>query len=603
MVVLDTPWEFLETASMFSQARFSVRPWTGILLVILLLWPAAAQQQNAVDFLMRPNLSGSRGGNLTASISADPSTFNRIFARSVAEAIATEPLSADLFHVNRCTYELEPSLASGWEVAKDNRTYTIHLRRGLRFSDGSPFTAEDVVFTMTALQDPKNASGMADQLMVDNQFPSVAQLDPYTVRLTWPRPVGTGLRALDAIPMLPKSRLLKAYQNGTMAAAWGAAASPQDVVGLGPFRLRQYERGVRIVLERNPYYWKKDKNSQTLPYIDTLTFLVIPDRNAEAIRFQSGEIDVLNTMNPESYATLRRSERAKDYTLRDLGPGLGMDFLWFNLNPGKNAAGAPLLDPEKRAIFEQASFRQAISCALDRQAMAKSVWGGLGVPQYGPISSGNKLWFNSALKPAGYDPQRSKNLLAQAGLKDANGDGMLEYGARSRPFEVALLTARGNSARERTAEIISHNLAQVGIRVNVQLLLPNELGRRFMGTLEYEAILYGSTPSDIVPDLQSTEYYSSGSNHFWHPNQSKPATKWEEQMDHLTTALIQSLDDKVRKQSTNQIQEIWLREMPAIATVAQNILSGWSHAVGNTQPSILIPYLLWNVEELTKRSR
>lgn len=579
------------------------RQWFKIILFVLLLWPASARQRDAADYLRRNDLAGTPGGNLVASISADPTTFNRMFITSVANAIVAEPLSADLFHINRSTFELEPSLAVGWEVDKDNRTYTIRLRRGVRFSDGSPFTAEDVVFSLSALQDPKNAALLADQIMVDEKFPSVVQVDPYTVRFTWPRPVGTGLRALDSIPMLPKSRLLKANQAGTLPAAWGPATPAQEIVGLGPFRLKEYQRGVRIVFERNPYYWKKDKAGQTLPYLDTLTFLVIPDRNAEALRFQSGELDLLGTMNSESYANLRRSEKAKGYTLKDLGPGLGMDFLWFNLNPGVNAAGAPFLDPEKRAIFQQTAFRQAVSCALDREAMVQSIWGGLGAPQFGPISSGNKVWFNPSLRPSHFDFQRSKALLAQTGLRDSNGDGILEFGARNRPLEIALLTARGNSTRERAAEIISHNLSQVGIRVNVQLLLPNEMGRRLTMTFEYEAMLFGSTPSDVAPDLQTTFWYSGGTNHFWYPNQSKPATKWEEQIDQITTSMIQSLDNEVRKKAFFQLQEIWVREMPAIATVAPNILSGWNNAVGNVRPSILVPYLLWNVEELTRRAR
>ena len=575
----------------------------AVLAFALVQFPAPAQQKESVDYLVRANLSGARGGNLVASVSADPATFNGIFARSVANAIVAEPLGADLFHINRHTYELEPALATGWEVAKDNRTYTIHLRRGLRFSDGSPFSAEDVVFTLNALQDPKNATGMADQIQVDDKFPTIAQLDPNTVKLTWPRPVGTGLRALDSIPMLSRNRLLKAYPDGAIASSWGPTTPPQQVVGLGPFRLKEYQRGVRVVLERNPYYWKKDKAGQTLPYLDTLTFLVIPDRNTEALRFGAGELDLLGTMNPESYSMLGRPEPQRDYTVRDLGPGLGMDFLWFNLNPGRSGSGTPFLDPEKRVIFEQTTFRQAVSLALDRKAIARSVYGGLGTPQYGPISSGNKVWYNPSLQPQAFDPKRAQQLLAQINLKDTNGDGILEFGARHRPLEISLLTARWQSCAQKTADIIKQYLAQVGIRINVQLLLPNELGPRFMGSFDYEAVLFGNTPTDVVPDLQTTVWYTSGANHFWYPNQSKPATRWEEQIDSLTTSLIQSLDNEVRKKASFQVQEIWMREMPAIATVAPNILSGWKITVGNIQTSILMPYILWNVEELTKRAR
>jgi peptide/nickel transport system substrate-binding protein len=602
-VTLDRSMEFPETARMPLQKKLAHVFVLWVFAISACIALAPAQQKETPEFLRRANLSGTRGGNLTASLTADPSTFNRIFARSVANSIVTEALSADLVHINRRTYALEPALASRWEVAKDNRTYTIHLRRGLRFSDGSPFTAEDVVYTLNALQDPKNASGMADQLQIDDKFPAITQIDSYTVRFAWPRPVGTGLRALDAIPMLPKARLAKMYPDGVLASSWGPSTPPQDVVGMGPFRLKEYQRGTRIVLERNPYYWKIDKNGQALPYLDSLTFLIIPDRNAEALRFQAGDIDLLGTMNPENYAALRRAERAAQYTLQDIGPGLGMDFLWFNLNPGKSAAGTPFVDPEKLALFQQAAFRQAVSFSLDRKAMAQAVWGGLATPQVGPISSGNVVWFNSSLPSPVFDPRRAQNLLASLKLKDSNADGLLEYGTRPRPLEITLLSARGNPAREKTAEIIKQYLGQVGIRVSVQLLLPNELALRFMNTFEYEAVLFGNTPTDVVPDLQSTIWYSGGANHFWYPSQSKPATGWEQQVDSLTTEFIQSLDDPTRKRAFRQVQDIWIREMPAIATLAPDILSGWSNSVGNVQPSILLPYLLWNVEELTKRMR
>lgn len=167
---------------MLSKPKTVVILTVSLLAFALIRFPVLAQQKETVDYLVRSNLSGTRGGNLVAPITADPATFNRIFARTAANAMVAEPLSADLFHINRHTYELEPSLATGWEIAKDNRTYTIHLRHGLRFSDGSPFTAEDVVFTLNALQNPKNASGMADQLQIDQKFPSIVQIDLYTVR-------------------------------------------------------------------------------------------------------------------------------------------------------------------------------------------------------------------------------------------------------------------------------------------------------------------------------------------------------------------------------------------------------------------------------------
>lgn len=600
---LDTECELPETAPMRIQSGYLLRFLSLCLACGPALCAANAQPQEAVEYLVRSGLRGARGGNLVTSIPSDPASFNRMFVSSLANAMVAEQLSADLVHINRLTYELEPSLATRWEVAADGRSYTIHLRKGVRFSDGSPFTADDVVFTLDALRDPKTVSTMADQIQVDGRFPAVSRMDPHTVRFAWPRPVGTGLRALDSIPILPRHRLWEARQAGNLAAAWGPATPPGEIAGLGPFRLKQYQRGTRIVLERNPYFWKKDTAGRTLPYLDTLTFLIIPDRNAEALRFQAGEIDLLNTMSPELFISLRRPGYASQITLRDLGPGLGMDFLWFNLNPGKSASGTPFLDPEKRAVFEKADFRQAVSSALDREGMVKAILRGLGTPQYGPISSGNRIWFHPGLKSAPYDQERARGLLARVGLRDGNGDGILEFAPARRPMEIILLTARGIPARENAAEIIRQNLAQVGIRLNVQLLPVNELVPRFLRTFDYEAILFGNTPSDVVPDLQADLWYSSGVQHFWHPGQAKPYTVWEEEMDTLTTRLLQSLDAMVRITAFFRMQEIWAEQLPAIPTMAPNILSGWRNNLGNIRPSLMPFYLLWNSEEITKPMR
>jgi peptide/nickel transport system substrate-binding protein len=612
-LILDTGAEFLETAPMFDKSRRILFYTIAILACALVLcfYPAAGPAPGSaqtkpgetVEYLVRTELTGTRGGNLVASIRTDPANFSRLFASGMANAIVSDQLSADLVHINRQSYELEPSLATRWEAEKDGRTYTVHLRRGLRFSDGSPFTADDVVFTLNALQDPRLESSIADQLRVDGKFPAVTRIDANTVRIVLPRPVGTGLRAFDSIPILPRNRLLKSWQDGTLAQAWSPSVAPGEVSGLGPFRLREYQRGIRIVFERNPYYWKKDKAGQTLPYLDTLTLVILQDRNAEALRFQAGEIDLLGAMSPEHFVSLRGSDRAKDYSLQDLGPGLGMDFLWFNLNSGKNPAGAPLLDPEKRAVFEQASFRRAVSGVLNRDGMVRSLLLNLGTPQYGPISSGNKIWHQGGPRPAAPDVKQAKALLAQIGLKEADANGILLYGTRRRPLEFVLLTDRGNATRENTAEIIKQDLTQIGVRVNIQLLLQNEVASRFMGSFEYEAILFGLTPTDVVPDLQTDLWYSKGRFHFWHPNQSVPSTPWEAEIDALIGRMVQSLDSAARKNFFLQVQEIWAKQMPAIATMAPNILVGWNKTVGNVRPTILVPYLLWNTEELTKRSR
>jgi peptide/nickel transport system substrate-binding protein len=192
-------------------------------------------------------------------------------------------------------------------------------------------------------------------------------------------------------------------------------------------------------------------------------------------------------------------------------------------------------------------------------------------------------------------------LLAQCGLKDTNQDGVLEYGEKRRPLELSLVTSRGNNIREKAVQVIQDNLAKVGIRAGIQHLLPNEIASRFLGTFEYEAILFGFTPTDVAPDLQTNLWYSSGNIHFWQPNQKKPERAWEATIDMLISKLVSSTGDAERKASFNQAQEIWARQMPAIPVIAPNVLAGWSNKLDNVHPSILVPHLIWNAEEITIR--
>jgi peptide/nickel transport system substrate-binding protein len=233
--------------------------------------------------------------------------------------------------------------------------------------------------------------------------------------------------------------------------------------------------------------------------------------------------------------------------------------------------------------------------------MVSAILLGLGAPQYGPVSSGNKTWYHAGITRTEYNPGYARELLAKAGLKDSDGDGILEYGTKRQPFELSIFTSRGNSVREKLAQVIRNNLSKAGIRVGIQNLLPNELVSRFLDSFDYEAVLFGLTPTDVAPDLQTDLWFSSGKTHFWCPNQEKPQRPWEATMDSLILNLVKSLDPSVRKSAFDQVQDIWTRQMPAIATIAPNVLVGWNSRLTNVRPSIMRPHLIWNIEEISKK--
>src|SRR5207248_734295 len=329
-----------------------------------------------------------RGGQLVASIRAVPRSFNRIVAREQTAELLSLLTQGRLVRINRSTFDLEPWLAEKWDASPDGRGYTLHLRQGVTWSDGQPFTSADVLFTLQAVFDPKNESFYVEQFSIGGKPITATAPDDHTVVLSYPSPSGPGLRLFDVLPILPKHKLAAALAAGTFKDAWNSATMPAEIVGTGPFTLREYTPGERLVLDRNPRYWRKAANGDALPYLDRIVLQVIPDQDAELLRLQSGDIDLTQSeLRPDDYVAARRSEDQGKLKVIELGVGVDADAFWFEQKPEswKN-------DP-RFAFVSKPEFRQAISYAVDREKFAEDVFLGSAVPIWGPITPGNKLWF------------------------------------------------------------------------------------------------------------------------------------------------------------------------------------------------------------------
>src|SRR5271154_6619286 len=338
------------------------------------------------------DVSGRYGGHLTVGQRSEPKTLNPVIATDAVSREVIGRLMGDLIEINRSTQQTEPALAKSWKISPDGRTFTLQLRKGIRFSDGQPFDADDVVFSFRVYMDEAIDSPQRDLLIIDGKPIVVTKIDPYTVRFTLPRPYAAAERLFDGLAMLPRHLLEKPYKDGHFAQVWSLNAQASEVAGLGPFRLKQYVAGQRIVLERNPYYWKVDQKNQRLPYLDELVFLFVGTEDAQVMRFEAGETDMISRLSSENYNLLSREKSHAGSQLADMGPSLDYNFLLFNLNDlnGKKldeVAGA-------QAWFADLKFRQAISAAVDRESIVRLVYGSRGVALWGNVGPGNKLWVN-----------------------------------------------------------------------------------------------------------------------------------------------------------------------------------------------------------------
>jgi len=538
------------------------------------------------------NEVATRGGTLTSSLRSEPKTFNRIVDRNVPVELYSIMTGSKLVRFNRATQEVEPALAEKWSVSPDNLTYTLNLRDGVTWSDGTPFTSADVLFSFQAIYDPKVESLLASSLKINGKPLVVTATDPHTVVVTLPGTFGPGIALLDNVYIAAKHKYEAVLKAGTFAQSMGVATPPADLVSLGPFKLTTYAPGQRLVFDRNPRYWKKDEAGVQLPYLDQVIYEIVPDQNAELVRLQSGQFDVLQQqIRPEDIATLRPLEQQGKLKLIELGVGADPDSFFFNLNSSYWAK-----DPRRDWITRK-EFRQAISHAIDREAFANTVFLGAGVPIWGPLTPGNQKWFSPNLPRYGYSLDRAREILAGLGLVNRDTDEWLED-PKGTEAQFNVIAYRGNSSVERGAAIIRDELKKLGIRVDVVLLEQGALIQRMVKG-DFESINFVFTQSNLDPAMNSDFWLSSGSAHVWNMGQATPATDWEKQIDDLMVTVMSSVDQAERKKTFDQIQKIFADQLPVLYFVAPRLYMGVSSRVSGLTPSILRPQLLWNVERMT----
>ncbi len=462
--------------------------------IALLCAPGFAQGASpSADLLRTDHEVGRPGGRLVFALRSEPKTLNPVAGVDIPSKEVIGRLTADLIHIDRQTQRTAPALAKAWSVSPDGRHYTLELRRGLRFSDGHPFDADDVVFSFGCYLDERNGSPQRDLLLVGGKPVVVRKLDSHRVVFDLEQPYAAAERLFDSLAILPRHLLEKAHQEGRLARAWSLGTPPAEIAGLGPFRLRSYVPGDRLVLERNPYYWKVDDAGRPLPYLDEIVFLLVPSEDAQVIRFKAGETDLISRLNAENFAVLASEAAARRYRLQDLGPGLEYTFLFFNLND--LAEGKPAISP-KQAWFRQTAFRQAVSAALDREGMVRLVSRGRATPLATHVTPGNRLWVNRTLVPPARSPDRARELLARAGFSWK--DGALRDGAGA-PVEFTIVTNSANAARVQMATIVQDDLRELGIRVQVVPLENRALLDRVFQSHDYEAALMALGSGDVDP--------------------------------------------------------------------------------------------------------
>jgi len=539
--------------------------------------------------------SSKYGGALVLSTTSDPRSFNDIIAKETSTTLVTELIFEGLTRTNAATTKVEPHLAKRWEVSDDGLSWTFYLREDVRWNDGEPFTADDVVFTFNDLiYNPDIPSSARDVFTVEEQIFHVEKIDDYTVRFTLPVKFAPFLRGMGQA-ILPQHKLKKIVEEGKFNFSWGIDTSPGEIVGTGPFMLARYDPGQRLVFVRNPHYWKHSPEGDQLPYLDKIIYLIVQNQDIALLKFVDGVTDAYGFRGMD-YPLLKPLEKEMNFTVYDLGPDLGSNFLVFNQNRGVHqGTGKPLVDPRKLAWFTDLNFRRAVAHAMDKAKMIEIVKNKLGYPQHSPIGPGAGFFHNPNVPEYDYDLGKAKAILKESGFQDRDQDGIVED-PQGHKVEINLYTNAGNTERMDIGGIIRRDLEKIGLKVNFLPLEFNTLVSKLNATFEWDAIILGLT-GGIEPHFGKNVWNSQGQLHLWHPNQESPATQWERRVDELFLQGVQELDEEKRKTYYDEFQTIIAQQLPVIYTVLDARITGVRNKFGNLQPTNY-GGIFHNIEEL-----
>jgi peptide/nickel transport system substrate-binding protein len=512
---------------------------------------------------------GQAGGELRFYLHTDPKTFDPLLVADEASVSIRYLTGGVLVRANRRTQQAEPELASSWTTSRDGRSITFNLRQGVYYSDGTPFSAEDVAYTVQRLMDPALHSPTGDSFRSGSGAVTTEVHSATRITLTFPAPVAGLDKLFDQVAIV-------------------SSRSPnKERAALGPFYVADYKPDAYVLLKRNRNYWRRDAAGRQLPYLDSVRLGIQPNRDIEMMSFRRGDIDLINWLDSEYYDRLAVQSPS---LVHDAGPGLDSEQMWFN-----QVANAPV-PAYKRVWFRSTNFRRAISQAINREDLCRVVFAGHAQPATGPISPANKFWFNAKLQAPVYDLSGALRLLQQDGFR-VQGSTLRDREGHA--VEFSIITNAGNKPRERMATMIQQDLGKIGINVHVVTLDFASLIERITESYNYEGALLGTANTDLDPNALMNMWLSSAENHQWNPRQKSPETAWEAEIDRLMKEQAASLEPAKRKTCFDRVQEIVVEQQPFIYLVNKNALSAVAASVANASPVVLRPQTYWNIETLS----
>ncbi|GMT42565.1 MAG: peptide-binding protein [bacterium] len=470
---------------------------------------------------------------LTEEISDKPAYGDMLVEASIGDASNLIPMLAGdasshavaglimdgLVRYNQ-NWELEGDLAESWEVSEDGKEIIFHLRRGVKWHDGHPFTSKDIMFGYKTIIHKDTPTPYAEDFL---QVSKAEAPDDYTFIVHYDKPFAPALASWGSLVVLPKHLL-----EGKEITKSELSRKP---VGTGPYKFVEWKTQERIILEANPDYYGGE------PWIRRWVFRIIPDTATQFLELKAGGVDMMGLTPVQFIKQTGTKEFAQNFN-KFRYPANGYTYLGFNL---------------QRELFKDVRVRRAIAHAIDKEEIIKGALLGLGKPSTGPYKPGT--WqHNPNVRKYEYSPVKAKALLEAAGWADSDGDGILDKNGEK--FEFTIITNQGNNQRKKAGEIIQRRLKGVGISVKLRILEWASFIKEFINKREFDATILGWTlgPDPDIYDI-------------WHSSKTGEAefnfiTYKNAEVDRLLETGRRTFDVEKRKKAYYRIQEVLAEEQP-----------------------------------------
>jgi peptide/nickel transport system substrate-binding protein len=498
-----------------------------LVLLIFVIGCAAPSSQKEKPIRLPHSSQADPNGKLVFSLGGEVSILNPILSTDSASSAVEGTIFTGMTKINK-KLEVIPDLAKSWKVSKDGKTWTFYLRKDVKWHDGHPFTAEDVVFTFNSILDPKVNSVRRSNFIIDGEPIKFKALDKYTVQAILPKPFAPFL-VRSGMSVIPK-HLLKGKDINT-------AKFNRKPIGTGPFKFKEWVTGDHVSVVRNPdYYLGKPKLAEII-------YKVIPDSNAQLVALEAGEIDSAG-IPPKDYKRMKATEGINVFEYDSLL------YTYLGLN---------MANPK----FKDKRVRHALAYATNKKQLVSLIFKGLASPAYAP-SSPVSWAYSDKVNKYPYNPKKAKKMLKEAGAEN---------------LEFTILVNQGNKEREKAAVVLQQQYKKVGVKVNIRVMEWSAMLKVIntpKAPKDFDAVIIGWSLG-LDPDAYSIWHSSQYPKGFNFINYDNP------EADKLLEEGRTTMDKKDRKKIYAELWETIAEDQPYVFLWYPKSIIGVSERVGGLE--------------------